>query len=171
MRTIKKLDASGFKKLCFDILRRYQHKRENFRICWDFRGMLTNLKLLENPKKGYIEQMLINIEVLRDLKYFCIVSEKPLYTIPELINLLEKERKINMYIIAKNMGKISSTKCIYRLFDKYLLVKTDLHFSEIFDEDYWGFDVYTYMSFVQPSSFEFYEFYLIDKLEAILHLL
>jgi len=170
MRTIKKLDASGFKKLCFDILRRYQHKRENFRICWDFRGMLTNLKLLENPKKGYIEQMLINIEVLRDLKYFCIVSGKPLYTIPELINLLEKERKINMYIIAKNMGKISSTKCIYRLFDKYLLVKSDF-FPEIFDEDYCRFDVYTYMPRVPLFSSEFYEFYLIDKLEAILHLL
>jgi len=169
MRTIKKLDASGFKKLCFDILRRYQHKRENFRICWDFRGMLTNLKLLENPKKGYTEQMLIDIDILQDLKYFCIVSERPLYTIPELINLLEKERKIDIYVIVKNMGKISPTKCIYRLFDKYLLVKKlSPYFSEIFDEDYWRFDVYTHMPFAQSSSFEFY---LIDKLEAILYLL
>jgi len=173
---MKLLNPESFRKLCFDILKKYTDKDNHFVVYWDTKGVLMYLTLFENPlrdKKDFGKlQTKIRITPHRAIKYLDPVSKEPFCTLSELINLLEKDKLISIVATIKNEKKVSSDELVGRLFDKYLLIKKKSRlFSDIvFSVPFFGYTVYEKNTY-RPQAYEYFEFYLLDNAEAVLYLL
>jgi len=169
---MKLLEPEDFKKLCFDILKKYQNRNENFLIHWDQYCKLYGLELLEPPLKTkkdyYKKQMKIYVQYSGDVQVLDF-SGKFLYSIPELINILEKDT-FRIIVTLKNKKKISSRECIYELFGKYIFVKRDeFHFPHQFEFKF--LESVVYANDYKPATYTFFKFYLLDPAEATIYLL
>jgi len=163
---MKLLNPESFRKLCFDILRKYRDKPEHFRIWTSPDGLVESLELIENSPRTADDyhnfdktQTRIIIRHYGDAKY----SDEKSVVISELINLLEKS-DTDIKLVIKNEKRISSTECISRLFDKYFLMKATCQFSK-------RFLISSFLFWDIDDIFECYKIYLLDKSETVLYLL
>jgi len=158
---MKLLKPESFRKLCFDILRRYQDKPEHFKIWTSPDGLLESLELIENSPR--IANDYYNFDKTQTRIIIRHYGDAKAVVIPELINLLEKS-DTDIKLVIKNEKRISSTECIGRLFDKYFLMKAICQFSK-------RFLMSPFLFWDIGAIFKCYKLYLLDKSEIVLYLL